>query len=147
MVGALCLCAVDDVGDGQNAAGDWTGTYKNKGVIWRDDVAEEFHATQEHLLRSMCIHNKSHNLPLILGLNCVYIFPGVGISTLSSRLLVRRIRALPSQGSPRVCVIWLVYCSTTSHGELSCSRDTCPVFTRQLRPQHNGVARAECRGA
>ena len=73
MVGALCLCAVDDVGDGQNAAGDWTGTYKNKGVIWRDDVAEEFHATQEHLLRSMCIHNKSHNLPLILGLNCVYV--------------------------------------------------------------------------
>ena len=31
----------------------------------------------EYLLRGICIHrtNKSHNLPLILGLNCVYIFP------------------------------------------------------------------------
>ena len=25
----------------------------------------------------MCIHNKSHKLPLILGLNFAYIFPGV----------------------------------------------------------------------
>ena len=32
-----------------------------------------------YLLRGICIHNKSHNLPLILGLNYAYIFPGVGI--------------------------------------------------------------------
>ena len=30
-----------------------------------------------YLLRGICIHDKSHNFQLILGLNCVYIFPGV----------------------------------------------------------------------
>ena len=33
-----------------------------------------------YLLRGICIHNKSHNLHLILGLNCVYILTGVGIA-------------------------------------------------------------------
>ena len=28
-----------------------------------------------YLLRGICIHNKSHNLHLVLGLNYVYIFP------------------------------------------------------------------------
>ena len=28
-----------------------------------------------YLLRGICMHNKSHNLPLILGLNHAYIFP------------------------------------------------------------------------
>ena len=37
------------------------------------------------VLQGICIHNKSHNLHLILGLNCVYIFTGVGITmTMSS---------------------------------------------------------------
>ena len=40
---------MDDVGDGKNPAGEWTGTYKNTGVIWRGDVAEEFHATQDYV--------------------------------------------------------------------------------------------------
>ena len=31
------------------------------------------------LLRSICIHNKSHSLHLLLGLNCVYICTGVGM--------------------------------------------------------------------
>ena len=31
------------------------------------------------LLRGICLHNRSHNLHLIVGLNCIYIFPGVGI--------------------------------------------------------------------
>ena len=43
----------------------------NAGAI--DDTAD----IVEYLLRGICstIHNRSHNLPLILGLNCVYIFP------------------------------------------------------------------------
>ena len=32
-----------------------------------------------YLLRGRCIHNKSRNLPLILGLSFAYIFAGVGI--------------------------------------------------------------------
>ena len=32
-----------------------------------------------YLLRGICIHNTSHNLHLILGLNYTYISPGVGI--------------------------------------------------------------------
>ena len=32
-----------------------------------------------YLLRGRCIHYKSHSLPLILGLNSAYIFPGVGM--------------------------------------------------------------------
>ena len=38
-------------------------------------------ALQGNLLRGICIHNKSHNLPLILRLNYAYIFPGVGMSS------------------------------------------------------------------
>ena len=33
-----------------------------------------------YLLRGICIHNKSHNLHLLLGLNYAYTFPGVGTS-------------------------------------------------------------------
>ena len=33
---------------------------------------------RSYLLQRIYIHNKSHNLPLISSLNCVYIFPGVG---------------------------------------------------------------------
>ena len=33
-----------------------------------------------HLLRCICMHNKSHNLHLILGLNYVYILTGAGTS-------------------------------------------------------------------
>ena len=32
----------------------------------------------KYLRQGICIHNISHNLYLILGLNCAYIFPGVG---------------------------------------------------------------------
>ena len=41
-----------------------------------------------YLLRGICIHNKSHNLHLILGLNYAYIFPGVGTS--GSRMATTR---------------------------------------------------------
>ena len=34
-----------------------------------------------YLLRSICIHNKSHNLHLILGLKCVYTLNGVHVGT------------------------------------------------------------------
>ena len=37
---------------------------------------------QEYLLRGICIHNKTHNLHLILGLNSAHIFPGVGTTQL-----------------------------------------------------------------
>ena len=35
-------------------------------------------AAVAYLLRGICIHNKSNNLYLILGLNYAYIFPGAG---------------------------------------------------------------------
>ena len=37
-----------------------------------------FWALQSYLLRGICIHNESHNLPLILGLNYGYILIGAG---------------------------------------------------------------------
>ena len=50
-----------------------------------DGTAEAFSNMQDgpkrvYLLRGICIHNKSHNLHLIVGLNCVYMFTGVGTS-------------------------------------------------------------------
>ena len=49
VVGTTGRLIMDDIGDGKNKAGDWTGTYRNSGVIWRGDVSEEFHATQEYI--------------------------------------------------------------------------------------------------
>ena len=37
VVGTTGRLIMDDVGDGKNPAGEWTGTYKNTGVIWRGD--------------------------------------------------------------------------------------------------------------
>ena len=37
VVGSTGRLIMDDVGDGKNPAGEWTGTYKNTGVIWRGD--------------------------------------------------------------------------------------------------------------
>ena len=47
-----------------------------------ESAAEEA-SINEYLLRGICIRNKSHNLHLIVCLNCVciYIFPGVGTRT------------------------------------------------------------------
>ena len=47
----------------------------NKNILW---VWRPVPPSDEYLLRGICIHNKSHNFHLILGLNYVYIFPGVG---------------------------------------------------------------------
>ena len=46
------------------------------------------------------LQNKSHNLQLILGLNCVYIFPGVGrysYSVTPWRLLAQDLSCVPSR--------------------------------------------------
>ena len=42
-------------------------------LLYQLDVASNVYIT--YLLRGICIHSKSHHLPLILGLNCVYILP------------------------------------------------------------------------
>ena len=51
----------------------------NPGIFHEYVVRAGLHSyDQSYLLRGICIHSKSHNLQLILGLNCVYLFPGVG---------------------------------------------------------------------
>ena len=44
VVGTTGRLIMDDVGDGKNPAGEWTGTYKNTGVIWRGDKQVSMHA-------------------------------------------------------------------------------------------------------
>ncbi len=43
VVGTTGRLIMDDVGDGKNPAGEWTGTYKNTGVIWRGDKQVSAH--------------------------------------------------------------------------------------------------------
>ena len=49
VVGTTGRLIMDDVGDGKNPQDEWTGTYKNTGVIWRGNESKEFHATQEYI--------------------------------------------------------------------------------------------------
>ena len=57
----------------------------NEGLKALRDAVDEFGPEHEYLLRGTYIHNKRHNLPLILGLNYAYIFPGVGTRSSSRR--------------------------------------------------------------
>ena len=55
----------------------------NPGIFHEYVVRAGLHSyDQSYLLRGICIHSKSHNLPLFLGLNYAYLFPGVGTSRL-----------------------------------------------------------------
>ena len=65
------------------------GALQGKTVLDDGTVDHNSEATTPHLrlgivwyiLRGISIHNNSHNLPLILGLNYAYLFPGVGTTS------------------------------------------------------------------
>ena len=59
--------------------------------------AKTFEQTWTYLLRGICIQNKSHNLPLILGLIYAYIFPGVGTEEAQSAQFHGGIGLLPME--------------------------------------------------
>ena len=63
----LCYVVQDDVGDEASSCVRFNMRATSRAGHSYD---------VEYLLRGICIHNKSHNLHPILGLNCVYIPPG-----------------------------------------------------------------------